>query len=166
MTTYLVTSALFAMTFFASAGQTPATPQKIVRVFVETNDQGDPAEVADRRTSVKDLAAALGSKRKAFTVVEDVDKAHLSIEVIERAYNVPKVVFGLGARPGQSTIGAAPVRTAELRVRVTAVPGELAVNLKNKNRAADNPRGWKSAAGDLADQIEKWVFDHRDLFRG
>ena len=166
MKTNLLTSALLAMTIFGSAGQTPAMQQKIVRVFVETNDQGDPAEVADRRTSVKDLAAALGSKKKAFAVVEDVDKADLSIEVIERAYNVPKVVFGLGARPGQSTIGTAPVRTAELRVRVAVVPGELAVSLKNKNRAADNPRGWKSAADDLADQIEKWVLEHRDLFRG
>jgi hypothetical protein len=35
------------------------------------------------------------------------------------------------------------------------------VDFTNKNKAADTPRGWKSAADDLADQIDKWLLEHR-----
>ncbi len=37
----------------------------------------------------------------------------------------------------------------------------MQVSLQNKNKAYDNPRGWKSAAEDLAEQIDKWVGQYR-----
>ena len=157
MPTIFVAYTFLAMTLLAFPGQTPASTQKIVRVFVETSDLGEGDELADRRTSVRDLVAALGAKKKMFAVVDDEAKADVAIEVIQRAYVVPKVVLGIGARPGQSTIGATPVRTAELRVRATVTATTLSVAFKNKNKPADHPRGWRSAADDVADQIAKWV---------
>jgi hypothetical protein len=141
--------------------QAPATPQSTLRVFVETDDIGEPAELGARRTSVRDLEEALASKKKTITVVKDEDKADIVIEVIERAIDVPRVVFGIGARPGQPPGGAGPVRTALLRVRLTMESKDVTVVLSNKNKASDNPRGWKSAADDLADQINKKILELR-----
>lgn len=127
----------------------------LVRIIVLTEDSGDKDELADRKVSVKDLADALASKKKVFTAAKDEDDAELLVEVIGRAFTVPKVIFGVGPRPGQSTITSGPTKAAELRVRLRTRPGEI-VDFKNKNKAADNPRGWKSAAEDIADQIERW----------
>ena len=52
-----------------------------------------------------------------------------------------------------------PVRTAVLRVRLTF--GEDSVVFTNKNKPAESARGWKSAADDIASQIEKWIADRR-----
>ncbi len=133
-------------------------------MFVQTDDKGDGEELAARQASVKDLSAALASKKKSFVIAENEDNADIEIEVLGRGVTIPKVVIGVGgggSRPGQAPIGSGPVRNAELRVKLTMKTNELTADFKNKNRAADNPNGWKSAAGDLADQIEKWVFEHR-----
>lgn len=142
---------------WASAGflLPQATTARVVRVFVQTDDGGEPSELAARQASAKDLSAALASKKKTLRVVEDEDSADIVIDVVDRALTIPKVVFGLGARPGEpSAIG--PTKTAVLRVRLTSATG-LGTDFTNKNKAADNPRGWKSAAEDIADQIDKWV---------
>jgi hypothetical protein len=135
--------------------------QKLIRVFVETDDSGVAEELAARKTSVKDLSEALGSRRKLFVVVDDEDKSEIQIEVLGRGLTVPKVVLGLGPRPGESSIGSAPAKNAELRIRVTVTSSDLTAELKNKNKANDNPRGWKSAADDLVDQLDKWVLENR-----
>jgi hypothetical protein len=142
---------------WASAGA--SLPQestaRIVRVFVQTDDAGEPSELAARQVSARDLAAALASKKKTLRVVEDEDSADIVIDVVDRALTIPKLVLGLGARPGEpGAIG--PTKAVVLRVRLTASTG-LGTDFTNKNKAADNPRGWKSAAEDIADQIDKWV---------
>lgn len=140
-----------------SSGQTP----RIVRAYVFTEESGHPDELAARRTSVKDLSDALASKKKTIAVVKTADEADIEIEIVGRGINVPKVVIGLGPRPGETTIPSGPARMAELRVRAEAKAG-LAADFKNKNRANDHPRGWRSAADDLADQIDKWLLAHRE----
>ena len=134
---------------------------KPVRVFVQTDDSGIAEELSARRTSVKDLSEALASHKKLFVVVDDEDKSEMQVEVMGRGLTVPKVVFGIGTRPGESGIGNAPTKNAELRIRVTVTSSDLRADLKNKNKANDNPRGWKSAADDLANQLDKWVLEHR-----
>lgn len=134
---------------------------KPVRVFVQTEDSGVAEELAARETSVKDLSEALASRRKFFIVVDDEEKSEIQIEVLGRGLTVPKVVIGLGPRPGESAIGTATTKNAELRIRVTVTSSDLTAEFKNKNKANDNPRGWKSAADDLAGQLDKWVLEHR-----
>jgi hypothetical protein len=146
---------------YESAPQAQPQTQKPVRVFVQTDDTGVAEELAARQTSVKDLSDALASHKKLFVVVDDEDKSEIQIEVLGRGLTVPKVVLGLGPRPGESSIGSAPTKTAELRIRVTVTSSDLAAELKNKNKANDNPRGWKSAADDLANQLDKWVLENR-----
>ena len=143
------------------AAQSPATPQSIVRIFVETSETGEPADLSARQTSVKDLSEALASKKKTMAIVTEEEKADIVVEVIERAYDVPRVVFGMGARPGQPPGGTAPLKTAQLRVRLTVRSNGRTLDLTNKNKAADHPRGWKSAAEDLADQINKKLLELR-----
>ena len=155
--TLLVVAALGA----PGQSQAPAPPPNpsLIRVFVATESEGEPRELADRRTSVADLTAALSSKKKSVVIVDDEDKADVVIEVIQRAIEVPKVMVGIGSRPGEPPGGLAPARTG--RLRVTLMFGAMAVNLENKNKTSDNPRGWKSAADDVADRVDKWI----DQFR-
>jgi hypothetical protein len=139
----------------ASLADNAPQAKPLVRVYVYTDELGDRDALADRKTSVKDLADALVARKKTFTAAKDDADAQLLIEVIGRAVAVPKIVLGIGPRPGQSGIATGPAKTAELRIRLHTRPGEI-VDFKNKNRAADNPRGWKSTAEDLAAQIERW----------
>jgi hypothetical protein len=45
-----------------------------------------------------------------------------------------------------------------LRVRLTCSDG--AVAFANKNTAIEQNSGWKSAADDIAKQVDKWIVDH------
>jgi hypothetical protein len=156
----LLSSALApALAQEATAGKQGATGKpgpapSLIRVFVET-DPGDGKEFTNRQQSVKDLSEALAAKKKIIVIVDDEDKADVVVEVVERDLEVPKVVLGVDVRPGRSTGMNAPVTRATLKLRLTSGPDEL--DLKNKNTANDNPGGWKSAAEDLAGQIEKWI---------
>jgi hypothetical protein len=161
MTANFVIGTMLIAAFALAPVLAESQAEKPVRVFVQTDDSGVAEELSARRTSVKDLSDALASHKKLFVVVDDEDKSEMQIEVLGRGLTVPKIVFGLGPRPGESTIATAPAKNAELRIRVTVTSSDLTTERKNKNKANDNPRGWKSAADDLADQLEKWVLEHR-----
>ena len=134
------------------------------RVFVHTDGIGDPDELAARRASVKDLTAALAAKRKTTVIAVTEDRADIVVDVLSRALMVPRVVMGLGARPGQPGSSSGPVRTAVLRVRLTF--DDDAVVFTNKNKPTESARGWKSAADDIGDQIEAWIARRRDAATG
>jgi hypothetical protein len=151
---------LTVLLFFAMGyGQAPTPDPALIRVYVHTADGGHEEEVAARRVSRKDLATALAGKKKVIVVVEDGDNADVSIEILGRAVEVPRVVIGLAGRPGQPS-SPGLVRLGTLNVSLESGPVTLA--LSNKNRTNDNPGGWKSAAENIADQTEKWVREHRD----
>ena len=150
-------TANFVIAALAAAGMAFSPPP--ARVFVHTDDTGVAEELAARQASVKDLSEALTSRKKFFTVVDDEEKSEIQIKVLGRGLTVPKVVLGLGPRPGESAIGTAPTKNAELSILVTVTSNDLTKEFKNKNKANDNPRGWKSAADDLADQLEKWMLE-------
>ena len=144
--------AVGAMTAPPPAQQTAAKGP--LRVFVETDEIG--GDLAARRTSVTDLTASLATKKKQFLVVESEDKADVLVEVLDRTLDTPKVVIGIGARPGQPPGSAAgPARAVRLRASVKYT-GETTI-LTNKNSPLENNRGWKAAADDLAKQIEQWI---------
>jgi hypothetical protein len=133
----------------------------VARVFVKTDEGGEGSELAGRRQSVTDLSAAFASRKKAFVVVDNEAKADLIVEVVDRSVVTPKVVMGLSPRPGDPSSIAGmngPVRTAVLRVRV--LRQEYTPIFTNKNKPAESAPGWKSAAEDLAGQIEKWMKTH------
>jgi hypothetical protein len=164
-TNFVIAALLIAaVSVSRAAPSASAQTQRPIRVFVQTDDTGQADELAARQSSVKDLSEALASKKKSFAIVDNEDNADIEIEILGRGVTIPKIVIGVGgssSRPGQAPIGGGPARNAELRVKLTMKSNELTADFKNKNKAADNPNGWKSAAGDLADQIEKWVFEHR-----
>lgn len=138
----------------------PAVQQKseaLPRVFVHTEPDGQEDELEARRQSVKDLAASLAAKTKLLVLTESLEESDIEVEVIDRGLNVPRVVIGLGSRPGQPPGGNAPARTVILRVRLT--DGAKTIELKNKNAPFESARGWKSAADDIAKQIEKLIAD-------
>ena len=138
--------------------QTPADPT-LIRVFVHTADRGQADELAARRASRKDLATALAGKKKWIVIVDQEDRADVSLEILGRAIEVPRVVIGLAGRPGDPP-SPGLVRLGTLNVALKSGPVTLA--LTNKNRTNDNPGGWKSAAENVADQAEKWVREHRE----
>jgi hypothetical protein len=154
-----MTNALLASFFLAaSVADVPVTQRSApARVFVHTEPGGEASELAARQQSVKDLTAALAGKKKVVAIVETQDDAEIVIEVLDRGVTIPRVVIGMGARPGQPPGHNAPVRTVVLRVELKK--GEDAVVFKNKNTPFESPGGWKSAADDLAKQIEKWIAD-------
>ena len=157
--------ALLLAALAAAPGQSgSATTQadaKLVRVFIHTEDRGEPRELASRLESVKHLTAALGSKKNAFVMINEEDPADVVIDVRGRALTVPKVVIGIGARPGDPPGGAAMARVVQLSVSVDAQRLGDEEEFKNKNAPVESQMGWKSAADDIAKQIEKWIADRR-----
>jgi len=156
---------MLLVAFVLQAGaQKPAPPgpnPSLIRVYVETDAGGEDTEQGGRKTTVKDLAEAVANKKKSLASVDDEDKADVTVEVLQRVIEVPKVVIGMGTRPGEPPGGATTLKTAKIRAQLRF--GDMQVSLQNKNKAYDNPRGWKSAAEDLADQIDKWVGQYRDV---
>ena len=157
-----MTALLFTF-ILASAGQKPVVPPPpLVRVFVKTEAMGDAMELGARRDSVRDLRDALASKKKTISVVSDEDKADVIVEVLERTTTVPKVVFG-GGSPNSGPPGtgmAGPVRNVHLRVKL--IYGQEFLPFANKNSPIESSGGWKTAAEDIAKQMDKWVAEHRD----
>jgi len=142
---------------------TAAPDPSLVRVFVRTDDMGEPRELAARRESVRDLSAALASRKKSLVIVYTRNAADVVLDVLDRGVTVPKVVIGLGARSGDPTTipgMAQPARQAVLRVAMTA--GAEPMIFTNKNKPNDSSRGWKSAADDVVNQVDKWVKARRE----
>jgi len=136
---------------------TPAAPPpnpSLIRIHVMT----DPGDIKEVETSLKDLADAINARKKSLVTVHDEEKADVTVQIIQRAVEVPKVVIGLGPRPGD-TPGMTTVKTAKLKVQLRFEA--IQVSLQNKNKVYDNPGGWRSAAEDLAGQIDKWVGQYR-----
>ena len=143
-----------------TVGQTPAAPNAaLIRVHVHTDDGGIDEELAARRTSQKDLVTALASKKKWIVIVDDEEQSDVSLEITGRSITVPRVVIGLAGRPGQPP---SPGLVRRGTLSVTLESGSVTLRLTNKNATSDNPGGWKSAAQNIADQVEKWVREQRD----
>ena len=140
--------------------QPPADPA-LIRVFVQAPDHGDPADRKVREESVKDLTAALAPRKKLLAIVTAQDRADVVIDVVERRVSIPRVVVGIGPRPGQpSQPGGNVTRNAELVVELSLEHGDEQAELKNQNKVTE--AGWKSAADDVAKHIEKWISDRRE----
>jgi len=157
----------FLLLLLSLSGQAPApqTPEptpdpKLVRVFVQTEMEGEAGDLAGKRQSVEDLTSALGSKsrKKTLVLVSSAKDADVVIEVTERSVVTPKFVMGLGPRPGESGLLQGPTRTPLLRVEL--VSGGETLGFTNKNKPIESPKGWELAADDVADQIEKWAKAH------
>lgn len=150
----------FALALLVVSGAVQSQPNpSLVRVFVQTDDRGEARELAARRESVRDVAAALAGKKKSIVVVDDEEKADVVVEILERGVTVPKVVIGIGARPGQPPGMTGPLRVVVLRATLTFDDEPIA--FVNKNKPAETGRGWKSAAEDLGAQMEKWIAANR-----
>jgi len=136
-------------------------PVPIVRLFVHTEASGDADDLGERRDSVRDLKDELSNKKKAVTTVSTEDGADAVVEVLQRIVTIPRVVIGgvtsVNRPPGTPAPG--PVKAVhlkvELRYRKEMQP------FTNKNSPAESSDGWRSAAGDIAKQIDKWVGEHR-----
>ena len=156
----LVVSLVVACAVQAGASKTtpPAPPPpklELIRVYVDAGGDDDPALT----TSVKDLAEAIADRKKSLASVDAEEKADVTVEVVQRGTEIPKIVIGIGSRPGEPPGGSMPAKIGRLQIRVRFQA--MQVSLQNKNKAYDNPRGWKSAAEDLAEQIDKWVAQYR-----
>jgi hypothetical protein len=166
MTTLLLLS--WCLTAVAQSPSAAASmdPQ-LIRVHVQTDDGGVLEELAGRRASVKHLAEEIAKQKKGKVMVSLAtdELADVVVEVVDRGLHVPKVVIGLGAgmgnQPGRPAPPAPLTRHAQLRVRAKLAHDGDWVQLTNKNRAIDAESGWKSAAEDIAKQLEKWVAGHR-----
>lgn len=165
-----MTGLLLVIVFLGATGQAPAVAgqpdPRLIRVHVLTADGGHPDELAARRASLDQLAVSLAGQKKgaSLTIVDSVSTADVVVDVIQRSVNVPKVVFGLGpSRSGGASSPSMnpPTRHAVLHVTLQMAAGSDRVEFKNKNRAIESDRGWKTAADDIAKQIEKWIADRR-----
>lgn len=154
--------AVLCLLSLSPAGASQADPA-LIRVCIDSQPGPDAIGFSERQQSGKDLAAALAGKKKLVTIVDDEHKADVVVEVHERTTTVPKIVIGIGPRPGQTTNPAAtaPMREARLRVNASLTHADESREITNKNRANDHPGGWKSAAEDIAKQLEKWLNDRR-----
>jgi len=141
----------------------PQVDSTLIRIYINTRASTDPLGLAEREQSGKDLATALSGKKKKVTIVDDEDKADVVLELEARRVAAPKIVIGIGPRPGDPTNPASTVPSlqAQLRVKASLVHADESNRFSNKNRAYDNPGGWKSVAEDIARQLEKWVTDRR-----
>jgi hypothetical protein len=142
----------------------PQADALLIHVRIQTDDLGDVDDVAERRESVRHLVAAIAGKKKPgmVLVANPDDRVDVVVNVEGRGVTVPKVVIGLsgGMGSGRPT-PAPPVRAAQLHVTFTIANGSDPVAIMNKNRANETESGWKSAADDVAKQLEKWIAEHR-----
>ena len=152
--TVLMSLALASM----GVGQTAPDP-KLVRVWVTTEDGGHPEELAGRRESLKDLNKTLAKQKKLVALVDKEESADVTIRVKERRVETPRLVFGVGARPGDPPGTITPARTVQLLTVLNWHDERL--EFKNKHKPLESALGWESAADDVAKQIEKWISDHR-----
>lgn len=162
VTTCVLVLALLLQAGAAAQAPVPLPDPALVRIFVQTEEGGEGSELADRRQSVKDLASSIAARKKTMAVVLAAEKADLVLDVVDRGVTVPKVVMGLGPRPGDpSSIPGmgTPVRIVVLRARLS--DGHQSPIFSNKNKPAESKGGWQSAADDIAGQIEKWVKERR-----
>ena len=166
----MIVALLFSLSLGASQQAATPPPQpdpKLIRVHVQTDDGGDASELAARRESVRHLLAAISGKKKAGIVVVDAeDAADVVVEVEQRGITIPKVVIGLSGgmgspngRPGPAT---QQVRVVKLGVTIAIARDGDPNELTNKNRPNETESGWKSAADDVAKQVEKWIADHHE----
>jgi hypothetical protein len=160
----LALAALLAVSVGPLRGPVPlaAAAPAIFRVFVhlppdDPSAPETPAELDDLHHSVADLDSALGDRKKSFVVVDAEDKADVSVEVLGRSVTIPRVVFAPASPMGQpgAPMSASPAKAVHLRVRATFRGG--AAEFTNKNQALESTGGWKSAAEDLAKQLDLWV---------
>ena len=163
MNTFTCVAFVLLTGFLPAQAPAPAPNPSLIRVFVHTEIAGQASELNDRRQSVKDMATAVANRKKSLVVVDDEEKADVVIEILDRAVNVPKVVMGIQqTRPGDpSSIAgmSGPVRQAVLRAKLTS--GDQSPIFTNKNKPAESPNGWKSAAEDIGQQIDKWIGERR-----
>jgi hypothetical protein len=161
MTPLLLALSLLVGPPTASVFQQPQAP---LRVHVKTDTGGLPEDLAARRESVAQLAAALNAQKKgkAFVVVPEAEAADIEVIVMGRSVTVPKVVFGVGAMPQPGRPSSLPPPTRRVALTVVVAPaGEDPVEVTSKNLANESPSGWKSVAEDVAKQIDKWAADRR-----
>ncbi len=160
MTLPLILTALVVTSGQSGSAATQPDP-KLIRVFVHTDDSGQADELAARQQSVKDLSDALRAKKKVLVLVPEEDQADVVVSVNGRGLTVPRVVMGVGARPGEPPGGGAPARVVQLSASARAERVGEKETFKNKNSPLESQMGWKSAADDIAKQIEKWITDRR-----
>jgi hypothetical protein len=156
----LALTMMFALTI-QSTGAAPETAT-LVRVYAHTDDAGDISDRDARRQSLKDLRAALNDKKKDLVLVKTEDEADVLVEVVDRTTTIPKVVFGPVVSPSQPSRGtgaASPIRAVHLRVTLTYL-GDPVI-FTNKAALIESTGGWRSAAEDIAKQVDKWIVDHR-----
>jgi hypothetical protein len=146
-----------------SAAPSQADPA-LIRIYIDARTDARVGSLAELEQSAKDLASALAGKKKLFTIVDGEDKADVVLKVEGRVLTTPKILIGIGSAPGQTTNPATtlPTRQAQLHVSASLAHADESIEIRNKNRANDNPGGWKSAAEDIARQIEKWVGPRRE----
>lgn len=154
--TLLLTIALAAA---SAAGQQVAPDPKLVRVWITTEEGGQSQELAGRRESIKHLTEALAKQKKLVALVDKEDEADVTLEVKERRVDVPRIVFGVGGRPGDPLGTTAPARTVQLLVQLGWQRED--VDIRNKNKPLESGLGWSSAADDVVKQVTKWIADHR-----
>jgi hypothetical protein len=156
--------ALLLTMMFAFTSQSRPAPEAaaLVRVYAHTDDAGDVSARDARRESLKDLRAALTDKKKDLVLVKTEDDADVLVEVVDRTTTIPKVTFGPVVSSGQPSWGtglASPVRAVHLRVSLTH-HGDPVI-FTNKAAFIESTGGWRSAADDIAKQVDKWIVDHR-----
>jgi hypothetical protein len=154
--------ALVIAIVLAGAAQSPVSmpDPNLIRISLRATIGELTPDEAGTRQSVKDISSALAGKKKTLTVVDDPHDADVEVQIVSRSVVTPKVLIGLGPRSGEPMSVSTPQRSVVLRVTVTS--GDQKLEFANKNKPVDMPEGWKSAAGDLANQIDKWVAAHRD----
>ena len=156
----VVSGLLIGVTSPVGVGARQAQPDpRLIRVFLTTDDGGHPDELRARRDSVRHLSDALAKQKKLLVLVDKEEQGDVSVEVLERRVTVPRVVIGIGARPGQPPGGGGPARSVQLVVRLES--HDDGVRVMNKNEPLESSRGWASAADDIAKQIEQWITKHR-----
>ena len=156
----LVFTMMFALTI-QSKGPAPGAAT-LIRVYAHTDDAGDVPARDARRESLKDLRTALTGKKKDLILVNTEDEADVLVEVVDRTTTIPKVVFGpvtSSSQPSSGMSAASPVRAVHLRVTLT-YRGDPVI-FTNKAALLESTGGWRSAADDIAKQVDKWIVDHR-----
>jgi hypothetical protein len=146
--------ALAALVAAATAVAWAGSQPDVVTVYVFAGDPTSGFVSPDARDSARDLTGALAGKR-VVRVVTEREKADIWVR-IDRRYLRPS---GSAIATGNSTMVAAS-QVEEQVVCATLIIGQYATPIEGIDWWS-----WKSAAGKLAKNIDRWVKENGEQIR-
>jgi hypothetical protein len=159
------TSCVVALASTSGFAQKPASPLKVF-CFAAPNESGFVDKSSQSRAdSLKDLKESIAKKKDWLEIVEAASQADVTVEVLERqvvpaGHTIARISTHTDSK-GRTVTTHTPSRpihnyTLRTRMRAGSYENEMTGEVSSESLATYAGQ-WRSAAGQIAGEIEKWA---------